>query len=99
MDAPQIRAALRNLHAFREMAEREGVFEIEGPGGEPVHLADLDGAVSENGPLPPRVREAIVLSLVEDLPGDEVARRMGVTKGYVARCVNDGLKELERLWA
>jgi DNA-directed RNA polymerase specialized sigma24 family protein len=99
MNAGQIRAALRNLHALQALAEREGTFELHGPDGEAVHLADLDFAVSEEGPLPPRTREAVVLSLVEDLPYEEVAARMGITKGSVTQRVNKGLKELERLWA
>ena len=96
MDVANIRAALRNLHVMQELAEREGVYEITGPGGETVHLEDLVLAVSEGGPLPPRTREAVILSLVEDLPYEEVARRMQITKGSVTQRVNEGLKELER---
>jgi RNA polymerase sigma factor (sigma-70 family) len=44
--------------------------------------------------LPARVRQAISLSFIEDLPAHEVAARMGVTKSTVSKQLTNGLRAL-----
>jgi RNA polymerase sigma factor (sigma-70 family) len=44
--------------------------------------------------LPPRVREAVTLTYVEDLPVREIAARMGVTKSMVSKHVTNGMRAL-----
>ncbi len=44
--------------------------------------------------LPPRTREAVKLTYVEDLPVREIAARMGVTKSMVSKHVANGMRAL-----
>jgi DNA-directed RNA polymerase specialized sigma24 family protein len=95
----EIRAAFRNFHALREHAARVGEFTITGPDGQVVSLLDMEEIMSERGPLPPRTREAFILSLVEDMPPMAVASDMGISPGSVAQHVTAALKIIEEEWA
>lgn len=44
--------------------------------------------------LPPRIREAVTLTYVEDLPVREIAARMGVTKSMVSKHLSRGMRAL-----
>jgi DNA-directed RNA polymerase specialized sigma24 family protein len=96
--AKEIRAAFRQFHAMREYAASTGCFQIEA-NGNVVSLLDMEAAIAPDGPLPPRAREAFVLSLVEDMPPEAVASDLGISKGTVAQHVNTALKIIEREWA
>lgn len=97
MNAKEIRAAFRNYYSFREAARRENVYSIEGPTGDVLSLLDMTEII-EGTILPPRTREALVLSLVEDMPPEAVASDMGISKGSVAQHVNNALKAIEERW-
>lgn len=99
MTSKEIRAAFRNYHAFKEAARRENIYVIEGPDGEALSLLDMEEMLSEDGPLPPRAREALRLSLVEDLTPEAVASDMGISKGTVAQLVNNALTTIAERWA
>lgn len=98
MTTKEIRAAFRNFHAMREYAAQTGRWEIDGPTGETVSLLDMERALADDGPLPPRARLALRLSLVEDMPPEAVASDMGISKGTVAQLVNGALKTIEAEW-
>ena len=44
--------------------------------------------------LPPRCREAVVLARVEELPGREIARRMGINETTVSHYIKNGMRAL-----
>jgi RNA polymerase sigma factor (sigma-70 family) len=44
--------------------------------------------------LPPRCREAVVLARVEELPGREIARRMGINETTVSHYIKRGMRVL-----
>jgi DNA-directed RNA polymerase specialized sigma24 family protein len=98
MNAKEIRAAFRNYHAFRAAAERENVYEIEGPDGEVVSLLDMEEMIGPSSPLAPRTRQALILALVEDMPPEAVASDMAISPGSVAQHVNNALKQIEAAW-
>lgn len=54
-------------------------------------LGRLQGALNR---LPPRCREAMVLGHIEGLSGNEIARRMGVTKFTVSEHLANGVRAL-----
>lgn len=99
MTSKQIRAAFRSFHAMREYASQSGEFEIAGPGGQIVSLLDMERMIGSDSPLPPRTKEALILSLVEDMSPEAVASDMGISPGTVAGLVNGALKTIETEWA
>lgn len=54
-------------------------------------LRHLQAALDQ---LPPRAREVVTLTCVEDLPMREIAARMGVNKSTVSRYLASGLRAL-----
>jgi RNA polymerase sigma-70 factor (ECF subfamily) len=59
---------------------------------EPTSATQAVGAAFAG--LPPEVRMAVVLSCLEDLPDDEVARSMGISEGAVRAHVDRGRARL-----
>lgn len=54
-------------------------------------LSRLRAAIDQ---LPPRCREAVVLARVEELPGREIARRMGINETTVSHYIKNGMRTL-----
>lgn len=68
----------------------------EGAGPERVTIArdELRHLQAALDRLPPRAREVVTLTCIEDLPMREIAARMGVNKSTVSRYLASGLRAL-----
>jgi RNA polymerase sigma-70 factor, ECF subfamily len=60
------------------------------------HLADEQAIEDLLAPLSERQREAVWLRIVDARPGDEVARKLGTTRGNVDVIVHRALRRLEQ---
>lgn len=89
-----IRLLFRNLEAFRALRESEGVYEITAPNGTTWSIWDVEYLYEEamrrptgnraydraHPTLPLRQQQAIQLFLVMNLPEDEAAEIMGLSR-------------------
>lgn len=89
---------LRNIHEWREYYIEHGIEEIELDGGYVVNFHDLLRGIDT---LPPRQREALILTCIDNLKEEEAAELMGFTKwsSPVGTYKKMALKRLlERYW-
>jgi RNA polymerase sigma factor (sigma-70 family) len=97
------RNLLIDLVKHRQIVSIESVADIEaldvpadsaGPEREAAARDELRHVQAALERLPPRTREAVKLTYVEDLPMREIAARMGITKSMVSKHLASGMRAL-----
>lgn len=104
---PFVFAIARNLLINRIRRDRVVPFETMSDPDELGHAADAPAADrtlmareelrrvrAAIDQLPPRCREAVVLARIEELPGREIARRMGISETTVSHYITNGMRAL-----